>query len=444
MIDYLKNLYQENKIIIRFGFELEFVFLILYFIRPLSQKYYFRFYVWNSYLIFLTVILTVLFIIYFLAQRQIKINHFGKDSLKLIILFSLLYSLTLIILPPAASGDIYNYVMHSRILSVYQQNPYLTYPANFSQDSVYHQIGEDWQKMPSTYGPFWFYLAYFPSLIAKNSIALAIFLFKFLGFLFYLGGIFLVYKILNILKIASKEFTLLLYAWNPLIIFEAVNNAHNDIMVGFLLILAAYFFLKNQNFLSFLSLLASFLIKYITVILMPVIFWESWNRLKSFSLKIKYLMRIILSTALFVGLAYLPFWRGLKTFQGVIVQSSFYALPSYFPLTFIRYLSHSIKLIFPSIVSSLSEIELMRYMALSLFLLFYLFIIFYFKIEKDQDIIKKFFWVIFLYLFLLTFYFQAWYFLWILPILVLIPEKNYRKLYQLLTILGIFTYWFFK
>ncbi len=444
MIDYLKNIYKENKFIINWGLGLEVFYLILFLARPLSQKYYFRFYVWNSYLVFLTVVLAILFLVYFFAQRHLKVHHFSKDSFKLIVFFALLYSFTLIILPPAASGDVYNYVMYSRILTIYQANPYLTYPANFSQDSVYYQIGEDWQKMPTPYGPFWFYLTYLPSLISKNSIALAIFLFKFLGFLFYLGSIFFVYKILIILKITPKEFTLLLYAWNPLILFEAVNNAHNDMMMGFFIILAIYFSLKRKKIFSFLSLLISVLIKYFTVILLPVVFWESWKKTKNHFLKMKYLTGILLSIITLVGLSYLPFWQGLKTFQRVIIQSYFYALPSYFPLSFLYRFSHAFKKIFPSILQTYSDFEITRYLALSLFLLFYLIILLYFKIENDQDIIKKYFWVIFLYLFLLTFFFQSWYFLWILPILVLITEKNYIKLYLGLTFLGFFTYLFFK
>jgi len=67
----------------------------------------------------------------------------------------------------------------------------------------------------------------------------------------------------------QAQLTLALYLFNPLILFHEISNAHNDLWMGFFLTLAGYFAI-TANWLWLLpAVLASVLIKYGSVVLIP-------------------------------------------------------------------------------------------------------------------------------------------------------------------------------
>jgi hypothetical protein len=62
----------------------------------------------------------------------------------------------------------------------------------------------------------------------------------------------------------------LLFAWNPLVVFEWVGHAHNDSMLVFWLLLAVYGLLHRLNLLSMVSFMLGVLVKFTPLVVLPL------------------------------------------------------------------------------------------------------------------------------------------------------------------------------
>lgn len=213
-------------------------------------------------LFFLLLIFFGLLVVYFFLFNYAKKYDF---TIKQIIFGTVIFSLTLALIAPLGSGDIYYYIFHERVLVKYQANPYATDLSRFSSDYFYNKVASWGQKYGTTYGPLWLILSWPASFLPGHSEFFYLFLFRILATLFNLGTIWLIYVILGKTKPQYKIVGTLLYAWNPLILFEAVNNGHNEIMVVFFILLAWYFCLKDKKIWVLSSVMAAALIKYYAI-----------------------------------------------------------------------------------------------------------------------------------------------------------------------------------
>ena len=64
----------------------------------------------------------------------------------------------------------------------------------------------------------------------------------------------------------------MLFAWNPLVLFEYCANSHNDILVVFFALLALFALTREHPVLAFACIIASASIKYATVPVAPALF----------------------------------------------------------------------------------------------------------------------------------------------------------------------------
>jgi hypothetical protein len=101
----------------------------------------------------------------------------------------------------------------------------------------------------------------------------------------------------------------LLYAWNPLALFETAANGHNDPAMAFLVVLALYTFIGGRPRLSLVGLMAAALVKFIPLVLVPVLALAHLRAGKRWRTLVE---GGLLSLALAVA-AYVPFWVGSQT-----------------------------------------------------------------------------------------------------------------------------------
>ena len=78
------------------------------------------------------------------------------------------------------------------------------------------------------YGPAFTLIGSFFTTIGGDNLLLNIILFKSLFIFMNIANICL------ILKITSNKAAVILYSWNPIIIFDLVLNTHNDVVMMFL------------------------------------------------------------------------------------------------------------------------------------------------------------------------------------------------------------------
>lgn len=203
--------------------------------------------------------LILFFAFYFLFLWAVKQSKLNRKT------FWWLIGLTISILLfafPAFSYDIFNYIFTAKVAYHYHENPYLVMPIEFIGDP--NLAFTRAANKIALYGPSWIALTSIPHLLSFGSIVAAIFSFKFFAASFYVGAIWVIWKLTkNFLSVA-------LFALNPMLIIETLVSAHNDIVMMFFALLTFYFLKKEKILLGIIFLLFSIFIKYATVILLPI------------------------------------------------------------------------------------------------------------------------------------------------------------------------------
>lgn len=174
--------------------------------------------------------------------------------------------------PAMLSYDIFNYIATSKVLFSYQENPYLVMPIEFVKDpllSFMHAANKI-----ALYGPFWILLTGIPYVLGFGNFLMTLFSFKLFIVIFYLATIFLVWKI------SKNLISVILLAFNPLIVIETLVSGHNDIVMIFFAMLSFFLLAKKKVFYAILLFIFSILIKYVTILLIPIFLYILWKTFK--------------------------------------------------------------------------------------------------------------------------------------------------------------------
>jgi hypothetical protein len=255
-----------------------------YFQRPLSAAVY-------------LFILGLLFVFYFLILGIAKKGKLKKKYLwRLIILTVVILFLSY----PAFSHDIFNYIFDAKIVAFYNQNPYQVKPLDFPDDPMTRFM--HWTHRPSVYPPLWIGLSILPFVLGFGIFLFQLLAFKALMVGFYLGTIWLIWRISAVVEPKEKILNVALFAFNPLVLAESLVSAHNDGVMIFFALAAFYLLLKRKLVFSLLSWLFSIGIKYITVVLLPVFALAAWEQIRV--KKVDY-QKLIIGAILFIFLAIL-------------------------------------------------------------------------------------------------------------------------------------------
>ncbi len=225
-----------------------------YFNRPLSALLF----------IFLTIIFIILYLFLWRLSHQNKIKSSTMWSIIGVVTIILTFSYN------AFSYDLFNYLFDAKILTHYHQNPYLHKALDYSLDPMLGFM--HWTHRTYPYGPLWLALTIPPSFIGANIFIITFFLFKILMAASFLALLYYLYQILNKSNEKNVLENFILFALNPLVLFECLVSAHNDIVMMAFSVAALFYLLKKSYWLSFLLLFISISIKFATVAMLPVFF----------------------------------------------------------------------------------------------------------------------------------------------------------------------------
>ncbi len=227
-----------------------------YFNRPLSTT------------VFVVLILVLFSIFYFLFSHTKTKQLSRRETVFLIVGIILIGFVSY----PAFSHDVFNYLFDAKILTSYGQNPYFFKALDFPNDPWIRFM--HWTHRTYPYGPFWLLATAPLTLLGFGKFVLTLSNFKLFFVAIYLINFYLLKKIAVVAKLSNPNLVALTYALNPLVIIESVISPHIDSFMTLLLLLAIYLWVKSQRGLSLLSLLASVLVKFVTVILTPLFLWR--------------------------------------------------------------------------------------------------------------------------------------------------------------------------
>jgi hypothetical protein len=233
-----------------------------------------------------------------------------------ILIFPILFALTLAPTWPAASKDVYHYVFEGRTLVVHGESPLTTPPAAFPDDPL-RWIVSSWEWEPSRYGPLWALIAAAPVWVAGDNLRVAVLGFKAIGVASFLFTIMLVYVTARRVRPELAIPAFVFVAWNPLLLFESAANAHNDIVMVAFTALAIYCAARRGWTFAFPALAAAVLVKYTTGLLGPLLLIWAWQSTRDRPAERR---QVIVGLGLAIDLTvacYAIFWTGTDTFRAL-------------------------------------------------------------------------------------------------------------------------------
>lgn len=252
-------------------------------------------------------VLLLLAVIYAILVPKIK---FALLPIKHVFAFLGVVLITLYFLPPLWSNDVYTYVYRGRTVSEFGGNPYITPYDDFESDKLYPELKNDWSDDTTVYGPLFITLASIYS-SAGDNVALQIFIYKTVSVGLFVGISFLLWSL------TGDKKSLMLFGFNPLVLFSLIVDVHNDVYLLIFLALCL-FLIKGEPTVKrvlggWVFFVLSFLIKFLSVIFAPMLLIFIFRNQEK--MWVKLVVGLFFTTLVVTTLAYLSYWEGIETFS---------------------------------------------------------------------------------------------------------------------------------
>ncbi|MEP6895199.1 MAG: hypothetical protein ABI986_06295, partial [Chloroflexota bacterium] len=332
----------------------------------------------------------------------------------IVIVGMLAFIAVFLFMAPFDAADIYDNIMHGRILGIHGANPFQSIIASYPNDPFYGYAA--WKYAVSAYGPLWESLAGLTARLAGDGIVANVLAFKLLPGIFHLASVALV---VLYLRREAPEHALsgaYLLGWNPMLLYETWGNGHNDVAMAFWFLAAAWFIARGRYTLATLSLLVGALIKFIPILLIPAVLLIGWRGLESLRARFIFLTKTAVVSLFITVAAYYPFWNGLASFS---LDRRMQMFATSIPAVIFRLLTPAIGLNESARFVSLG--------ALGLLAVFVLVQSFRTNAENpSRGFLQITFNILVFYLMVTCLWFQQWYILWLLCLVPLLSEQSRR------------------
>lgn len=206
---------------------------------------------------------------------------------------------------PVSAIDIFNYASQTRVWTDLGQNPNVVPPSVLPESNWTHFSGE-WVVRPSPYGPLWRWIAAPATFLAGDNLILAVVLIKITLLLLLLVAAWMVGDIVA-RRGGSRSAGIIAVMWSPLVLWEGIGNGHNDLAMGALLVVAIWFWQRDNQQGTIPMVVAAALVKYTVVLVGPVIALGSWLREKR-SDRVRTPIWWFIDSALIVVVGFWPFY----------------------------------------------------------------------------------------------------------------------------------------
>ncbi len=334
--------------------------------------------------------------LYYFCAKKFSEQLLGT-LLRIVILFSVLFRMTLLFSQPSLSDDIYRYLWDGKVLN-HGVNPYRYAPGAEAREITVLRSSDfsliNHKDIGTTYGPVTLAIFALAERISHTALSM-----KIPFVLFDVGIIYLLFLILR--KNKSPSLNILTYAWNPLVIVEIAGSGHNDPLAIFFLWASIYFWHNKGNTLGALTITLSVFSKYFSSIFLPVFLKEIRGRL----------VVVFLVAAIAI---YGPFYSSLENhFLSIITAGSTWRFNDS---------------VFSVLFSVTGSFAMSKILILAIFVA-----VSGWVVLKDWDTIKSSFFLIGTAL-LLTTTLHPWYLLWIVPFLCFYQNAAWLSLTALVSL----------
>jgi hypothetical protein len=198
-------------------------------------------------------------------------------SLATIVVPALPLLFTAFITIPYDSTDVFLYMDSGWAQAAYGANPYTTVLREIPGIDRDPMIRAEWMQanknpwmdLPFVYGFLFAHLAKAIAWAGNGNWWLTLFLFKLINVAAYGATAFLLLSLARGLKFERPDVVLYLFMWSPLILLHHIVNAHNDLLMGFLIVAAVALVGHRKGVWALSVLVAATLVKYVAVLLIP-------------------------------------------------------------------------------------------------------------------------------------------------------------------------------
>jgi hypothetical protein len=372
------------------------------------------------------------------AAYVVSRKRSSRWGLLVVLLFAFLCGLALMLVYPITAADVFEYIAYARITVHHGANPHVYRPMDFLDDSFMWYSA--WPHITSPYGPLWTYLSTVIGVLSGPSLLTYLLLFKALALAVHLLNSGLIYCILARFRPSYALAGTVLYAWNPLVLFESAAGAHNDGLVMLPVLLAIYLFVRGRYGLAIPAAALSCLVKMPTVIIVPLFVVGSWQALSGKGSRLRVVAAGVALAVALVLLLHAPLWEGWDSLGWLSRESLF---TSSFATLVVLILRHWVE------DAELAR-TVVRSMALGLFCLFYAWQLLRLRGETRQ-FLEGLFWTVFVFLCVAVLWFQPWYVVWIVALGAVVPSVGIARLATLFSYSATWNYmvyiffvmWFF-
>ena len=270
----------------------------------------------------------LLFLVFLLALHYLP----QLISRRFLFTSTLFLGILCLFIPVVTSSDIFSYIAYARIGVIYHLNPLTTWPVAIRTDPIISYIY--WAKQPSAYGPAWASITcFFQWLLGFSGSSgplRMVLVLRLFGLSMHLCSTLLIWSISGHLQRLTAFMSpqqrmraTLAFAWNPLLLFEAVVNAHVDATLLFLILLAIWFLVRRAplNIYSYLLAAAMFAVatcvKINIVLLVPgLLLFLCMQR----PWKISHVLAPLATYVSIIVMLYIPYWQGKTTLSVFLIN----------------------------------------------------------------------------------------------------------------------------
>lgn len=327
-----------------------------------------------------------------------------------IFLGTVLLALPLFLTTPLLSTDVFAYGYYGKLLTAYHLNPY-TIGQSATIVDPFFALTRAALPFQTTYGPLWVTITGVVSHFFGTHLWASVTAYRIIGLASLLGVLCCLARLLR--DHPKKHLALVLVGWNPVVLFEAVGGAHNDMFMTLFIVGALVSLRAKRNDLALLVMTAGILVKYIPILLLPFFLLNMWKPGNGTDRK-KTILGIGAS-AIFIFAAFLPYWAGARIFRGILLLSAYTAAPLFSPLELLRRAVSAFGL---GVVDAYGVVRLV---GVGAFLFLYLFLLL--KKGSSPAIERTVARVVVASMALLLLYFQPWYFLWLFPLIPFFHDR---------------------
>ena len=254
-----------------------------------------------------------------------------RVALLLVLGTTLAFQLILLPLPGVFSTDLFSYAFYGEVAGRLGGSPYVHVPDDFPTHPLYLLINPLWRDAPSVYGPVWISLSGLVGALWGDDVLAQALAYRLLADACHWAILAALWWGLRRLRPQREAFSLALYAWNPLVVFEFSASGHNDEVLILFLLLAMALLVRGRAWAAVAALVLSVATKYTTILLLPLLLWWAARRWRGWR-RVAVAGGAGLAAGGALALMYLPWWQGAATFGPIIYWVSTPLYANYAPL----------------------------------------------------------------------------------------------------------------